>query len=183
MSTSETKLDRRLPLVRHNRRLLAHAQREMAMVDSALVDTFRRLAEGLAPWPLLLYGPVGSGKTCAALSLCDVARTACYWTVDRLCSSIMQSDPEDVRDIWNAIETKDLAVLDELGTRDRISDLHYSAVKDFADARELNAGRRAIYISNASPKKLASLYDDRIISRILCGTKLELGGRDLRIAR
>ena len=183
MSTSaEAELDR-LALVKRNPRLLTHAPRDMAMVNSALVDTFRRLAEGRAPWPLFLYGPAGGGKTSACLAMCDIVRTACYWTIDGLCEAVLKSSPAETNCVWEAIEAKDLAVLDELGARERIGDLHYSAVKRFADAREVHGSRRAIYISNARPQELAALYDDRIISRLLCGTKFELGGRDRRLVR
>jgi hypothetical protein len=183
MSTSNAALEPRLPLVRRNRRLLVHVRREMAEVDNALVDTFRRLAEGRAPWPLYLFGLAGSGKTSAALALADITRSAAYWTVEGLCSAVLESNPAEMNAAWEAIESKDLAVLDELGARERIGDLHYSAVKRFADAREIHGGRRAIYISNARPEQLVQLYDDRVISRLLCGTKFELTGRDRRVAR
>ena len=43
------------------------------------------------------------------------------------------------------------------------------------------AGRVAsIYISNLSPQQLHTAFDDRIASRLLCGTLHELDGNDRR---
>ena len=95
----------------------------------------------------------------------------------------MRETPVEIQGEFQRIAEKDLAVLDELGQRATVGDLHYSAVKKFADARELHAGRVAVYISNLGPKGFAALYDDRISSRVLCGSRYELKGRNRRAAR
>jgi hypothetical protein len=56
-------------------------------------------------------------------------------------------------------------------------------VKNFADARAINARGVAVYVSNVAPNELASMYDDRICSRLLCGTWFELKGPDRRLAK
>ena len=76
---------------------------------------------------------------------------------------------------------KELAILDELGTRNRVTDIEYSVVKRFADLREQQNARAAIYISNLAPGEIGSnLYDGRIVSRLTCGTWFELKGNDRR---
>jgi hypothetical protein len=39
----------------------------------------------------------------------------------------------------------------------------------------------AIYISNLEPEAIARVYDDRIASRLLCGTWYKLDGEDRRL--
>ena len=172
-----------LPLRQPICRILPEVDRRLDLVDQGLLEVFRALVAGRAPWPLYLHGPTGAGKTMAVLCLCDIAETAAYWAVEDLCDFVMRENPVEVQGEFQRIGEKGLAVLDELGQRATIGDLHYSAVKKFADARELHAGRVAIYISNLPPKAFAELYDDRICSRVLCGTRHELMGEDRRVAR
>jgi hypothetical protein len=109
--------------------------------------------------------------------------TAAFFTADGLCSAMMPgADPFAVRDTWEAIEEKDLIVLDELGVRGKVSEFGYGVLKRCVDARDQLAGRAAVYISNLAPAKLAELLDDRLASRILCGTRFELAGEDRRFA-
>jgi len=172
-----------LALRQPERRILPAVDRRLDFVDSGLLEVFRALVTGQALWPLYLHGPTGAGKTMAALCLCDVAETAAYWAVEDLCDFVMRESPVEVQGEFQRIAEKGLAVLDELGQRGTVGDLHYSAVKKFADARELHASRVAIYMSNLGPKAFAELYDDRIWSRVLCGTRYELAGEDRRAAR
>jgi hypothetical protein len=167
--------------------------RRAGAVDCELMGLFRRLAHGGAKWPLFLYGPAGSGKTCAALALTDLVQTTFYGTPEDLCTIILKGGPRrwapskaeivyrDDRPALVAIPAERLVVLDELGARSKITDLHYSAVKEFLDSRELGHNRVGIYISNLEPDKLVGVYDDRIASRLLCGTWFELAGKDRRM--
>ncbi len=153
----------------------------MDLVKPDLRDTLRNLATGNLPWPLFLWGPSGGGKTSAALALADFADTACYWTADDLADQVMAGTPGETAETWELIAKKDLAILDEIGERRNIGDLAYRVAKKFADLRETQAGRVAIYISNVSPAELQSLFDDRIASRLLCGTVHKLEDRDRRV--
>jgi len=146
------------------RRILRKAFRSMCRVDQTLVATFRKLAAGKAPWPLYLHGPVGTGKTMAALALCDFADSAAYYTVDGLCSLIVAGSPEAVAEEWSQMEGKALVVLDEIGEREKVGDLHYSAVKQMLDTRDLHAERIAIYISNL--EILIPCRSVRLVSRL-----------------
>jgi hypothetical protein len=157
-------------------RLLKTVKRSLGLVDPKLIELFHSLVTGRAKWPLFLYGPAGGGKTAAALALCDLVPTATYATVEDLADATMCQDS----DLWYRAAVKHLAVLDELGARERVGDLHYNAVKRFADLREMHCGRVAIYISNVKPEHIQDIYDDRVASRVLAGTWFELAGRDRR---
>lgn len=169
--------DQTLVTIEPHVRLRPNHERSLSLVDAKLRDIFVRLVKGQAKWPLLIYGPAGTGKTSAALALCDHAVSATLLDVDSLCDKIMDRDRE--YDLWEWIGGKALAVLDELGARERVGELHYGAVKHFADARQ---GRPAIFISNLEPKDLLRVYDDRVYSRITSGTCFRLDGQDRRRA-
>ena len=170
-----------LPLVPRSVRLLPALHRRLSKVERPLLDLFERLVTGAAPWPLLLHGAPGSGKTCAAVALADIARTAAYLTVEDLCDAVMGRRAD--ADPWGAIEGKNLIVLDELGCRQKVGDLEYTAVKRVLDIRETQHGRLLVAISNVSPESLVQLYDRRIGSRLTCGTVYELTGPDRRRER
>jgi len=163
------------------RRILQSVNRWMDAVEPELVEVFRALVLGKAPWPLYLHGAPGRGKTFASLSLCDRAKTACYETIEGLCDATMNHD-EELYGRWEAIQARELAILDEIGCRQQVGDLHYAIVKRFADLRELHAGRIAVYVSNIGPNDVPALYDGRLASRLLCGTWYELKGKDRRVS-
>ena len=150
--------------------------RSMGMVDCVLLGKLRDLVSGNLPWPLFLWGPAGSGKTCAALALCDFAHESYMATVGDVCDAIMKPDHHKIE----TLQKHELIALDELGTRNTPSELEYKAVKMIADAREARRNRVAIYISNLPPSAMTEIYDDRIASRVLCGTIHELDGKDRR---
>lgn len=157
--------------------------RSLRFVQPQLLDVFDRLVTGRLDWPLYLYGNVGRGKTAAALSLCDITTTACYWIAEGLAAFFLSHSPAEIDGEVDVIAGKALAVLDELGVRANSGDLGRSVVQRFADAREMHAGRVAIYCSNLTPAELAEVYDDRIASRLCSGTIFELQGRDRRRAQ
>ena len=166
-------------------RLMPNVRRSMAQVDPELVGVFRRLVAGENPWPLFLHGPVGVGKTLAALSLADHARTAAYFTADGLCNTLLElrDQPAMVRGLWDAIDGKHLVIIDELGLRGNVSEFFYGTIKRVADARELNAGRVGIFISNLDANQLVRIFDDRLGSRLFCGSHFHLTGRDRRFSQ
>lgn len=156
-------------------------RRSMREVDPKLVAVFRELATGTQPWPLFLYGPVGAGKSLAALCLCDFTETSAMMTVEELCRHIMAGDPMRSETL-DRIERKDLLVLDELGTRQSVGDLEYMTIKNVLDTRH-RIGRSLIAISNHSPEVLTGIYDRRIVSRLTAGTIYHLQGDDRRVRR
>lgn len=180
--------------------LMPAKYRRLTEVDSRLLEVFHQLVSGKAKWPLYLYGNAGGGKTCAALALSDVVRWPSYDTVEGLATALVNGDEVgSYRSLdrfcehwptWDRLDSirkgeggwkPGLAILDELGTRQKTTDLHYQALKTFCDDRENCFFRVAVYISNLEPEAIARVYDDRVASRVLCGTWFKLGGQDRRM--
>lgn len=152
-----------------------------AMLDCAVVG---------GPWPLVFVGDVGTGKTCAALSLLDwVAGSRRYFTVADLCDELIavqggQREYGQRKDTvvhwWERFKSVACVVVDELGARTKVSDFQYESVKRAIDLRE---DRPAVFITNLTLDELAKVYDDRIASRLAGGTVIQFDGEDRRIAR
>jgi hypothetical protein len=142
------------------------------------------------PWPLFLCGLAGTGKTCAALCLLDYSGGE-YHTVSGLCDLVIRAQqgrlewfsggyggkvwPEK---LWESLANTPLLVLDELGTREKVSDQHYEVVKNCIDKRH---GKPLVVISNLELDRVAAIYDDRISSRLVAGTVFEFTGKDRRL--
>jgi len=167
--------------------------RSVDQIDPILRRIIRALVMGEEPWPLFIHGPVGTGKSCAALCLLDhTMGGGMYYTVSGLCALLIQSQQGRLErsyelchgetifpdKLWKWIASAKLVVLDEIGCRDSVSDHHYDAVKQCIDERER---KPFIAISNLSPDKLARTYDDRIFSRLARGTVFTLEGKDRRL--
>jgi DNA replication protein DnaC len=142
-------------------------------------------------WPLFLFGPVGTGKSCAALWLLDHAGGV-YFTVPDLTEKLIESmagrlvwqgEPGHSGTLWpdgfwRRVSNASLVVLDEIGCRNAVSDHHYEAVKKMIDIRH---GRPLICISNLNLEAIEKVYDDRVASRLASGTVFELDGNDRRL--
>lgn len=144
-------------------------------------------AENGAGWPLVLIGDVGSGKTCAALCLLDRCGNRRYRTVAEVCEELIEiqagrrehgQQQDTVVRWWTRWREAGLTVLDELGSRDRVSDFQYETVKRAIDERRDGP---AIFISNLSLDRLEKVYDDRVASRLAAGTVIQFAGADRRI--
>jgi DNA replication protein DnaC len=171
---------------------LRHVDRSLGKIDKALVQALRALCSAQSDWPLFLFGPVGTGKTCAALCLLDRAGGS-YYAVNGLTEKIIRC--MDGREtwykaghggtlwpemLWKEISEAPLFVLDELGSRERVSDHHYETVKGVLDKRQ---GQPLICVSNLDLAAIAEVYDDRIASRLAGGTVFHLDGNDRRRIR
>lgn len=78
---------------------------------------------------------------------------------------------------WRKLRTCDLVCVDELGTK-AATDHRYDSLLRLLDER---AGRPLILTGNLEPvDKLGEVYDDRVHSRILAGTIIEVCGDDQR---
>lgn len=154
--------------------------RHVDLIDTRLRATFRELITGQVDWPLYLWGPVGAGKTRAALCLADLTISQ-VWTLDEVCGEIMACRAADVFDL---VESQPFVVLDEIGLRvGSAADLPCSALHRFLECRESHNHSVGLYIGNVAPKELASVFDDRIASRLLAGTQFELTGEDRRATK
>ncbi len=172
---------------------LPNKARDLARVPEIFRSTLRALVRGEKPWPLFAYGPAGTGKTCAALCLLDYVEDSDYYTASGLCETMIQCQngrlewyvegrggtlwPER---FWSKLTHQSLVVLDEIGTRDRVSDHHYECVKRVLDDRH---GKPLILLSNLDLTTIAQVYDDRLASRMAAGTVLKLDGPDMRLQR
>ena len=169
---------------------LPRVYRTASAVPAVVGKSFEELIRGKAPWPLFLYGPAGTGKTCAGLCLLDHAWGE-FWTAATLAQTVIEvmhgrltwhhegrTGNYTLTTFWRRLATAPLIVLDEIGCRDRVSDHHYECVQRLLDDR---AGMPLIAISNLDREKLAGLYDDRISSRLSVGTVVHLTGDDRRL--
>lgn len=153
----------------------AWMDRERDDVDAALWHTFDQLVQGVLPWPLLIVGPVGVGKTLGALCLMDrVNGRRLYRTVNKLLNEVVNTT---VGDPFGYMTIAHIAILDELGVSDP-SPFERRTVGQAIDSR---IGKPSIYISNKPVARLSELYDDRIASRLASGTIYHMTGDDRRI--
>ncbi len=171
--------------------ILPDIERSRDRIAPDLRDAINGVITGKNPWPLFVFGPAGTGKTFAALCLCDAVGGGCiYKTVTELAANVVEAgkgelfDPYNGQRIsperyWQEWRESKLVVLDELGTRQKVSDWNYECAKRGIDNRE---GKPIILISNVGPDDLEALYDQRIASRCCAGTVVELVGEDRRIA-
>lgn len=164
--------------------------RRLPDVPPVLRQKIRECTWGESPWPLFVFGPPGTGKTCGALCLVDRVHRAAFFTEETLCQDatdalmgrLVNSIGYDItpREFWANVGDRQLVVVDELGSRTIVSDHRYNAVKTLLDVRE---GKALMLVSNVAPKDIAQIYDARIASRALNGTIVEVGGHDRRLAK
>ncbi len=148
--------------------------------------TLRQVVKGECPWPLLIHGPAGVGKTCAALCLLDHAG-GMYWSASELPALIIDCHKGVARypsgallsaaALWREVADTALVVLDEIGSG-VVSDFHRTVIQQVLDMRE---GRPLVCLSNLDLEAIALTHDDRIASRLAAGTVAHLAGRDLRL--
>ena len=162
------------------------------LIPSDARALLKAVTTGQAPWPILMHGPVGTGKTCAALCVLDRCLfSRRYFTAQKMCEDAAAALCHELYDgagyamstiaFWMAWSRADIACLDEIGSRssrDKVSDHHYETVKRAIDERR---GEPSIWISNLDPDGLAKVYDDRIASRLSEGTIIMFAGADRRV--
>lgn len=161
--------------------------RSIAEIAPGLRGVIRSCVVGESPWPLVIHGKAGTGKTCAALCVLDYSDGE-YFTVSDLCEKLNQSMMgrllDSGRELWpeafreKYLATPPLLVLDELGLRTTISDSHYEAVYR---AIELRHKKPFIVVSNHPVEKIGEIYDGRTASRLGSGTVVELSSDDRRL--
>ena len=178
--------------------------RDAEQVAPALRETIRRLVNGWLPWPFFMHGPAGVGKTSAALCVIDRTYSRGLYTVEKdgkhygmrdepsgiyrtaqeICDVLFSEHGKKSRtkteQTWREWEESRLAVLDELGSREKVGDFVYNTTKQLIDLR---AGKPLIVISNLNLNQLALLFDDRVTSRLGSGTVVYVDGEDRRLKR
>lgn len=172
---------------------------------------FRDLLTGVAPWPLYLFGPAGTGKTSAAMVLLDhcgpVPRDdleadtparlrnwlAGYADVRALPGLKLDCDrgrlhwagggPASWDKLLAAAGRVPLFVLDEIAVGGEHGDFRLDTLLEVVDVRAGDPVRPFVVTGNARPADLPRLYDDRVADRVLAGTVLKVDGASRRTGR
>lgn len=154
---------------------------------------------------LLLYGPVGTGKThlcvgagrayereAALEEIVDErgfhkmrtrpARTVAYWPVLDLAGAFRDAAGGDSPSPEHACRSADLLILDDWGA-ERTTDFVLEALERIVDAR-YRAMKPMMIATNMTPMQISERYGDRALSRwAQDGRIVELQGRDRRPER
>ena len=142
-----------------------------------------RQAIELRRYPIYLHGPAGVGKSSLMRLVFDAARAAeGVWAIwrraDEALYDLATSNGIDRASQKALLHKCGHLFLDDLGTR-QPSPQMYSDLFDLLEAR----ARRPLWVtSNVSPEGLGHMgYDDRIYTRMLMGTVIEIQGDNQRI--
>jgi DNA replication protein DnaC len=164
--------------------------RDVSEVPPDLWRTISELCEGRRKWPLFIHGPVGTGKSSAALCLADrVDKSEFYKFPDfaDYCHRVKDGLEEwydcgiggkqTPKRWWNYVSSIPLLVLDDIGLRELYDDLQMETLFLALEARE---GKPFVCTSNLSEKGIEETYNERIRSRLCSGTVCYQGGLDRR---
>lgn len=162
--------------------------RDIDRIDPSLRAIVQELLRSDRPWPLYLYGQQGSGKSCLGLCMIDVCG-GWYTTLPTLCTMLIGAGKGEfvwstghkrtVKDIWSSWSTANVVVLDEVGTRQTVTDFQYETLKRAIDERE---GKSGVFISNVDLSAIGRLFDARVASRLSAGTIVQIeGDRRMRL--
>lgn len=186
--------------------------RSDAEIDPNLRSVLEDLACGRKPWPLYLWGPPGTGKTCAVLVMLDrygPCRPACNvepvirdWSAGfiRVADLSVLIDADKGKYHWSregqagdvtrenlirVIDNAPLVVLDEIGVTSGglAKPYNLNTLRDFLDRRCSDPPVPLIVTGNLPPSELAQLWDDRIADRLLRGTRYRCDGPSKRTGR
>ena len=164
--------------------------REWRQIKVELTAFLDDLCHDRLRWPLFLYGPTGTGKSCAALCLVDRIPGAEFWPAPQFIAHVQAVRAGRVewykcgrggvlteRAWWQQVEQMPLLVLDDIGLREVNPDHHVEALFLALQARD---GLPLICTSNLDEHGIEDSYNARIRSRVCCGTVFELRGMDRR---
>ncbi len=168
----------------------------------AALEMVRRAFER-REWPVYLTGPTGTGKSSLAAycfrgtlwhhsAAAEVDQQWPRWCVwPEFCSRLnaVRLEPvtiqhEDGRTYtadeaawWRRWSTQRTVVVDEIGLATK-SDAQIKAMWQLLECRR---GLATILTGNLDQKQIAATFDDRVLSRILQGTWIEVRGDDRRV--
>jgi len=134
-------------------------------------------------YPIYLHGPAGVGKSSLMRLVFDAARAsegvwAIWRRADEALYDLATSSGIDRASQKTLLHKCGHLFFDDLGTR-QPSPQMYSDLFDLLEAR----ARRPLWVtSNVSPEGLGHMgYDDRIYTRMLMGTVIEIQGDNQRV--
>jgi DNA replication protein DnaC len=147
------------------------------------------VSAGIAAENLLLYGPVGTGKThlCSAVAnyVLQAGKTVLYLKIGKILDLIRQNRFEDFSqrdksaEILNGIYRADLLIIDDLGTESR-TDFTQEQLLYLLDER-WHYGLPWMISTNLTPGELETHYEDRLSDRLLGLSKIfKFTGQSIR---
>lgn len=144
-------------------------------------------------WPLYLWGETGVGKTCGAAAAYSLwKQPAVFMSLTEHCDILKAFNVNQTQLIptsggkveltqtgyWDRLRKLGLVVIDEIGTRDASPQRYDSLLR----LLEIRHGKPLILTGNIEPTvKLATVYDERVQSRIVAGVILQVLGNDRRL--
>lgn len=140
---------------------------------------------------LLFTGDPGTGKTfisgCIANELIKKGHTVLYQTSPLLLDAIFDykfgSKSKTSKDLYDSLFNVDLLIIDDLGT-ENLSAAKFTELFSIINSRMLNPNTKTIISSNYDLEKLAKLYDERVISRLIGQyTGCRFFGDDIRLLK
>lgn len=180
-----------LPVQRAWKPLFPEINRYSCDVPPRLKDAFRECRKGLAPWPLLILGDVGVGKTRFCLCIYDWYGGR-YTELSTLADEFAMVRRGEFRDLrWTTepkvyerdwikmLEDERILIVDDIGRRSNESEHVRDTLIRVLNARE--GGRPLVVVSNLTLDQLSESYDDRIASRLSAGTVINAEGDDRRV--
>jgi predicted ATPase len=164
---------------------------------------------GKSPWPLYLWGSVGTGKTSAALWMldtfgsppctCRVADVIRDWyggfVRARDMTTLIRADEGKFQayrhgESWQVtkasleryLQSAALVVLDDFAVGERPSDYQVERIMDLLDWRAAAVSKPLIVTSNLSPSELRSrtFGGERVADRMLRGSRWQMAGPSRR---
>lgn len=160
-------------------------------VPRQLGQAFLECRMGLSPWPLLVHGSVGAGKTRFGLLVHDWygGRFAEFAELTDEFGAVRRGEFRDTRFTtepkvtergWcQQIAEHRMLIVDDIGRRALVTEHSRDCLIRILNARE--GPFPMVLISNLPPAELAEVYDDRIASRMAAGTVVCVAGSDRRI--
>lgn len=150
-----------------------------ASIAMNFIRTFKSSNENL-----LFYGNPGTGKTflthCISKELLDNGLFVIYRTSEDLIRNLRSVRYENNTDLENLLLECDLLVIDDLGT-EQINEFSKTELFNLLNKRLLKQ-KKMLISTNYSIKELASIYSERITSRLFGNfTLCKFFGEDIRV--
>ena len=170
--------------------------RAAGMVPLELSSAFTECRMGAKPWPLYVYGDVGTGKTRFALLVNDWYGGRFFDFADlwaeyvTLCKGELRAEASIVSPLagdalvsqgkwFDVLKASRLVILDDVGRRkDTEGGTARELLCRLLDVRE---GLPTICIGNLTPKEIESNYDARTASRMCGRSWVCVRGKDRRL--